>query len=57
MKRAEAAEKHESPAASWGQELPWEEALTAQHQQVCCESLRGLLYTEEQAVALLGKAL
>jgi len=38
-------------------EFPWDEALTTQHLEACGQALRGLLYTEQQAAALLGKAL
>jgi hypothetical protein len=38
-------------------EFPWDEALTMQHLEACGQALRGLLYTEQQAAALLGKAL
>lgn len=55
MNSADAAEQLDSTNSPMGRQLPWDEPLTAQHQQLCCESLRGLLYTDEQAVALLGK--
>lgn len=38
-------------------EFPWDDALTTQHLEACGQALRGLLYTEQQAAALLGKAL
>ena len=55
MNSADAAEQLDSTNSPMGRQLPWDEPLTAQHQQLCCESLSGLLYTDEQAVALLGK--
>jgi hypothetical protein len=57
MKEVEAAGKQLAALeAKVVREFPWDEALTVQHLEACGAALRGLLYTEQEAAALLGQA-